>query len=59
MIASMLATHAASSDTIPIPPIRWLAIMAPIIMIGGAVILLGLASLVSRPLRIRGGAAPS
>jgi NADH-quinone oxidoreductase subunit N len=48
----MLATHAASSDTIPVPPIRWLAIMPPIIMIGGAVVLLGLASLVSRPLRM-------
>ena len=52
MIASLLATHAASSDTIPVPPIRWLAIMPPIIMIGGAVLLLGLASLVSRPLRM-------
>jgi len=52
VIASLLATHAASSDTIPVPPIRWLAIMPPIIMIGGAVLLLGLASLVSRPLRM-------
>ena len=52
MIASLLATHAASSDTIPVPPIRWLAIMPPIIMIGGALLLLGLASLVSRPLRM-------
>jgi NADH-quinone oxidoreductase subunit N len=52
VIASVLATHAASSDTIPIPPIRWLAILPPIIMIGGAVVLLGLASLVSRPLRM-------
>ena len=35
------------------PSIRWLAILPPIIMIGGAVILLGLASLVSKPLRVR------
>ena len=54
MIASLLAataTHAAS-DSIPVPPIRWLAILPPIIMIGGAVVLLGVASLVRRPLRI-------
>jgi NADH-quinone oxidoreductase subunit N len=35
-----------------VPPIRWLAIMPPVIMIGGAVLLLGLASLVARPLRV-------
>ncbi len=35
------------------PSIRWLAILPPIIMIGGAVVLLGLASLVSKPLRVR------
>ena len=35
------------------PPIRWLAILPPIIMIGGAVLLLGVASLVRRPLRVR------
>jgi len=52
VIAAVLATHAASSDTIAVPPIRWLAIMPPIIMIGGALLLLGLASLVSRPLRM-------
>jgi NADH-quinone oxidoreductase subunit N len=52
VIASILATHAAASDTIPVPPIRWLAILPPIIMIGGAVVLLGVASLVSRPLRV-------
>ena len=34
------------------PPIRWLAILPPIIMIGGAVLLLGVASLVRRPLRV-------
>ncbi len=59
MIATLLATtttvasHASSSsDTITVPPIRWLAILPPIIMIGGAVVLLGVASLVKRPLRI-------
>jgi NADH-quinone oxidoreductase subunit N len=46
------ATHAAS-NTIAVPPIRYLAIMPPIIMIGGAVLLLAVASLVRRPLRVR------
>jgi NADH-quinone oxidoreductase subunit N len=53
VIATLLATTThAPSDTIPVPPIRWLAIMPPIIMIGGAVLLLALASLVARPLRV-------
>ncbi|HEX4161379.1 MAG TPA: NADH-quinone oxidoreductase subunit N [Acidimicrobiales bacterium] len=53
MIATLLAATAhAPSDTIAVPPIRWLAIMPPVIMIGGAVLLLGLASLVARPLRV-------
>ena len=53
MIATLLATTThVPSDTIPVPPIRWLAIMPPVIMIGGAVLLLGLASLVARPLRV-------
>ena len=43
----------AASNTITVPSIRWLAILPPIIMIGGAVLLLGLASLVRRPLRVR------
>ncbi len=58
MIASLLATSPAAhvpAGTIPVPPIRWLAIMPPIIMIGGAVVLLAVASLVSRPLRVRVG----
>jgi NADH-quinone oxidoreductase subunit N len=50
--ATHAATHAAS-NSIPVPPIRWLAILPPIIMIGGAVVLLGLASLVRKPLRAR------
>jgi NADH-quinone oxidoreductase subunit N len=61
VIASLLATTAAkhaaathaASNTITVPPIRWLAILPPIIMIGGAVLLLGLSSLVSKPLRVR------
>ena len=59
MIASLFATstsHAAThaaSNSITVPSIRWLAILPPIIMIGGAVVLLGLASLVSKPLRVR------
>jgi NADH-quinone oxidoreductase subunit N len=61
VIASLLATttakHAAAahaaSNTITVPSIRWLAILPPIIMIGGAVLLLGLSSLVSKPLRVR------
>jgi NADH-quinone oxidoreductase subunit N len=46
------AAHAAS-NTIAVPPIRYLTIMPPIIMIGGAVLLLAVASLVRRPLRVR------
>jgi len=53
MISTILATAGAASDKITMPPIRWLAILPPIIMIGGAVLLLGVASLVSRPLRVR------
>ena len=50
--AAHAATHAAT-DSITVPSIRWLAILPPIIMIGGAVVLLGLASLVRKPLRVR------
>jgi len=56
LVAPVLAAagqHAStSSGTISVPPIRWLAILPPIIMIGGAVLLLGVASLVRRPLRV-------
>jgi NADH-quinone oxidoreductase subunit N len=54
VIATLLAAAAAhtSSNSIKVPPIRWLAILPPIIMIGGAVLLLGVASLVRRPLRV-------
>ena len=47
------STTSAASDKVAIPSIRYLTIMPPIIMIGGAVILLAVASLVSRPLRVR------
>ncbi len=53
MIALLLAAGHATSNTITMPPIRWLAILPPIIMIGGAVVLLGVASLVRKPLRVR------
>jgi NADH-quinone oxidoreductase subunit N len=59
MIATLLAgtAHAAHTaaipDRLPIPAIRYLSILPPMIMIGGAVLLLALASLVSRPLRVR------
>jgi NADH-quinone oxidoreductase subunit N len=36
-----------------VPHIRYLSILPPMILIGGAVVLLALASLVSRPLRVR------
>src|SRR5450631_1390112 len=66
MIAPLLATATASAASaasttgstgstlkLHVPPIRYLSILPPIIMIGGAVLLLALASLVSRPLRVR------
>jgi NADH-quinone oxidoreductase subunit N len=56
MIAHLLATAAASTASggkLHVPPIRYLSILPPIIMIGGAVLLLALASLVRRPLRVR------
>jgi NADH-quinone oxidoreductase subunit N len=52
-VTAVATTTSAASDKIAIPPIRYLAILPPIIMIGGAVILLAVSSLVSRPLRVR------
>jgi NADH-quinone oxidoreductase subunit N len=53
-VITTLAAHAASSsDRLTVPPIRYLSIMPPIILIGGAIILLAVASLVRRPLRVR------
>ncbi|HVB91396.1 MAG TPA: NADH-quinone oxidoreductase subunit N [Acidimicrobiales bacterium] len=62
MIAALLATaaHGATTsnpDRLVVPPIRYLSILPPMIMIGGAVAVLALASLVSRPLRVRVGTA--
>ena len=51
MIAA--AHHAAATATIAIPSIRYLSILPIIIMGGGAVVLLAVASLVTRPLRVR------
>ncbi|HWE67723.1 MAG TPA: NADH-quinone oxidoreductase subunit N [Acidimicrobiales bacterium] len=54
MIAGLLAaTSSAPVDKLAVPSIRYLSILPPMIMIGGAVILLAVASLVSRPLRVR------
>ena len=56
MIAAVLAAAprvAAVPDKLAVPPIRYLSILPPMIMIGGAVLLLAVASLVSRPLRVR------
>jgi len=56
MITALLAATSAAtaaSDKIRVPSIRYLSILPPMIMIGGAVILLAVASLVSRPLRVR------
>jgi len=48
---SALAVVTAHS-TIVLPHIRYLAILPEIVMLGGAVLLLGIASLVRRPLRV-------
>jgi len=56
MIAAVLAAAprvAAVPDKLAVPPIRYLSILPPMLMIGGAVLLLAVASLVSRPLRVR------
>ncbi len=53
MINTVLAAVAPIPDKLAIPSIRYLSILPPMILIGGAVLLLGLASLVSRPLRVR------
>jgi NADH-quinone oxidoreductase subunit N len=57
VIAPLLATtvHAACDPNanVCMPAIRYLSILPPMILIGGAVVLLAVASLVSRPLRVR------
>ena len=53
MTRLLAAQHAhAAAGTIAVPHIRWLSIMPVVIMIGGAVLLLCIASLVRRPLRV-------
>ncbi|HVX22595.1 MAG TPA: NADH-quinone oxidoreductase subunit N [Acidimicrobiales bacterium] len=47
------AHQAASGAGISLPPIRYLAILPEIVMLGGAVLILAVASLVRRPLRVR------
>jgi len=54
--ATSAAHHAstgAGSSGIALPEIRYLAILPEIIMLGGAVLILAVASLVRRPLRVR------
>jgi NADH-quinone oxidoreductase subunit N len=53
LLAAATVHAPAVPDKLVVPPIRYLAILPPIIMIGGAVVLLGLASLFSRPMRAR------
>jgi NADH-quinone oxidoreductase subunit N len=43
----------AASSVIPTPQVRYLAILPELVMLGGAVLLLAVASLVGRPLRVR------
>ncbi|HUZ10215.1 MAG TPA: NADH-quinone oxidoreductase subunit N [Acidimicrobiales bacterium] len=54
MIAGLLlaAAHPASAPPIAMPHIRYLGILPEIVMLGGAILLLGVASLVRRPLRV-------
>ncbi len=47
------ATRAAHAAVIHVPPIRYLSILPVIVMLGGAIVLLAVTSLVKRPLRIR------
>ncbi len=49
--ALLAATHKAVGFTISLPQIRYLAILPVIIMLGGAIVLLGVASLTPRPMR--------
>jgi NADH-quinone oxidoreductase subunit N len=54
-LAAATAHHSAhvAQAAIHLPAIRYLAIMPVIVMLGGAVLLLGLESLVAKPLRLR------
>jgi len=46
------AAHAVQSGKIKLPYIRWLSILPVITMLGGALLILGIGSLVRRPLRL-------
>ncbi|HMD47002.1 MAG TPA: NADH-quinone oxidoreductase subunit N [Acidimicrobiales bacterium] len=54
MIAQLApaAVHVHAATTLRLPPIRWLAIIPVVVMLGGAIVLLAVGSLVRRPLRI-------
>jgi len=55
LAAAVVAVHHkahAAAFTITVPHIRWLSILPEIIMLGGAVLLLAVASVVRRPLRL-------
>jgi len=45
--------HAVTSNVIHVPSIRYLGILPVLVMLGGAVVLLGMSSLVKRQLRLR------
>jgi NADH-quinone oxidoreductase subunit N len=51
--ATSTASHHAASTGFALPHIRYLAILPVIVMLGGAVAILGVTSLVRRPLRVR------
>jgi NADH-quinone oxidoreductase subunit N len=57
VIGALLAvtTQVPPVDKVAVPSIRYLSILPPMIMIGGAVLILAVASLVRRPLRVRVG----
>ncbi len=47
------AAHAVHSAVIHVPAIRYLSILPVIVLLGGAIMLLGASSLVKRPMRLR------
>ena len=53
LLAATTAATQAAHQGITLPYIRYLAIMPEIVMLGGAVLILAVASLVRRPLRVR------
>src|SRR6202034_2322090 len=53
VLAAAKSTSHATSQVIHVPAIRYLGILPVIVLLGGAIVLLGVASLVRRPLRRR------